>query len=81
MARPKKPASEQHVERIAVYLTEEENRVLLDYAAERGLAPAAVARELIRNELLIRRLENFSQLIEGLTNASEPKPAHVSNGA
>lgn len=74
MARPKLPLSAQHSERIAVYLTEDELGYLVRLAADRGLAPAAVARELIRTGLTVKKFESLAQPIEGTVNASKPDP-------
>ena len=51
MARPKKPSSEQHVNRIAVYLTDADDQLIRNLAARKGIAPGVLARALLKAKL------------------------------
>lgn len=51
MARPPKPESEQHRNRIAVYLTDEDDELLRAIAAKKRVLPGVVARALLVKQL------------------------------
>lgn len=51
MSRPKKAFVDQHVNRIAVYLTEEDDQLIRNLASRKGIAPAVLARAFIKARL------------------------------
>ena len=51
MARPKKPSSELHANRIEVYLTDDDDQLIRQLAARKGMPPGVLARALLVSKL------------------------------
>lgn len=55
MARPKKPESETHVNRLSVYLTDDDFALIRQLAARKGIPAGVLGRSLI-----VAKLEKIS---------------------
>lgn len=64
MARPAKPENELHLNRVSVYLTDEDHAFILQLAARKGIPKGVLARSL-----LVAKLD---QLAGSLTNTVQP---------
>ncbi len=51
MARPHLPESEKHRNRMSVYLTDDDDLLIRQLAARKGIAPAVLARALLVSKL------------------------------
>lgn len=51
MARPRKALNEQHVNRIAIYLTDEDDQLIRSIAAKKGIPPGVLARSMLVSKL------------------------------
>ncbi|MBE0436955.1 MAG: hypothetical protein IBX56_14260 [Methylomicrobium sp.] len=51
MARPNKPDFEQCRNRLSVYLTDDDDLLIRQLAARKGIAPGVLARSLLRSKL------------------------------
>lgn len=67
MARPKKNSNELHVNRLDVYLTDDDDQLIRQLAARKGMPPAVLARAL-----LVSKLDQLSSTLVQSVRPSAP---------
>lgn len=65
MARPHKPETEQHRNRLSVYLTDDDDLLIRQLSARKGIAPGVLARAL-----LVSKLDQLTKTLVTHTNVS-----------
>lgn len=65
MARPHKPETEKHHNRLSVYLTDDDDLLIRQLAARKGIAPGVLARAL-----LVSKLDQLTTTLVTHANAS-----------